>query len=178
MSIKINKKILEELRREDGSIQNVQEMKDSYKHIMSMYIDQKSKYGVNISAIIKRDINARYNEMMERRLSYISLTPITTGSSVELISKQNIMEDEIKTKEYVRDYINLFDDAMEGIITLLRLDSLSRFYDTKEYKTWSFALDDKNKKYNKGGSSRNGTPISIGNSSPVPTGNVSPSINV
>ena len=50
----------------------------------------------------------------------------------------------------------MFDDALEGVITLLRLDSLSRFYDTKEYKTWSFALDDKKKKLLR--VDRNGTP--------------------
>ena len=134
------------------------------------------KYGVNISAIINRDLNAKYREMMERRLGYISLTPVATGSTVELIRKQNIMDDEGKTKEFVQDYISLFDDAFEGIITLLRLDSLSRFYDTKEYKTWSFALDSKHKSRSSG--SNNSTPISVGDKSPIPNGDSSPSLNI
>ena len=141
INIKIEESIIAELRRKDSQIRNVMEMKKAIEHIMTQYIDQKSKYGVNISAIIRKDINEKHDDLTQRRTTYVALTPIDSGSSLEIASKHDIMEDERRRAQFVKDFITMFDDALEGVITLLRLDSLSRFYDTKEYKTWSYARD-------------------------------------
>ena len=78
-------------------------------------------------------------------------TPESTGSvqngDVMQVAMQTVASDSfhiaqrvpsiLTEKELVRRYLEIFDEAMEAIISLIRHDSLPRFYDTKAYETMS-----------------------------------------
>ena len=60
-------------------------------------------------------------------------------SKSEIVSVNNAakeLNDKMaRDSEKIRDYLRIFDDAMEEIILLMRKDSLLRFYETIEYET-------------------------------------------
>ena len=72
-------------------------------------------------------------------------SPTITGSigSTEMVEMEQIRCDsvDIDEKELVKRYLGIFDEAMEAIISLIRQDSLPRFYQTKAYETMKMAQE-------------------------------------
>eukprot|EP01083_Nonionella_stella_P067055 177098_1 len=107
---------MERLRRKESSIHTVEEMKTNIEYIVQQYVLMEGEYTVNISSTTRNRLMCEY-ERLEH--DYVS---DGTGLQAE------------KEKAIVREYIGIFDESMEEIISLMRGDSLTRFYQTAEYK--------------------------------------------
>ena len=145
------------LRRMDSYIFNIDELKNNLQHIMDQYIFDEGEFCVNISATTRSKLIRAYESLdddMNKRieLEMIDVVPSETGDGSSIspsdanlqvasvydaarrVSKEMEM---CKDKEVIKNHLIIFDDAMDEIITLMRKDSLMRFYGTLEYETLS-----------------------------------------
>eukprot|EP01083_Nonionella_stella_P014209 39945_1 len=102
---------VQNLRRNDSHIRNVKEMKRNTEYIVQQYVVYYGEYTVNVSAKTRDTLIAEY----------------------ERLRQENADKEEMD-KEIVKEYIGIFDESMDEIIALMRGDSLTRFYETAEYK--------------------------------------------
>ena len=87
---------------------------DNIEYLVERYIRQNAEYCVNICSFTRMSILNKFNDFQQLRQKTVSL-----------------MESESDT---ILMLITIFDEALQEIISLLKADSLSRFYQTKEYK--------------------------------------------
>lgn len=134
ISIQFNEHYLEKWKRTGSQIYNLQDLKREVLYIIEQYIYDDSVKTVNISSFtrmailngvykLKRDSTAATNG---------SIQPVTDCESPSVDFQDEF--DSVGNEELFKKYVGLFDKAMKEVIKLLRLDSMTRFRNSKEYQ--------------------------------------------
>eukprot|EP01083_Nonionella_stella_P050740 134882_1 len=104
---------MKHVRRKDSHIHSVEEMIANIEYIVMQYVEMEGDYTVNVSARARNKLLHEY----------------------ERLGRDNGNNNtETNGKAKVKEFIRMFDECMEEIIALMAGDSLTRFYDTAEYK--------------------------------------------
>lgn len=126
---------IKKVRRKDSHIYGIKQLRQSVKYIVETYCQKWSESCINISSLhrmtlannymelnkmdVNKDENAQTTEIVDQNLDMF------TGARI------NVNEEE---KALMGKYLLLFDEAIDEIVGLLKLDSLSRFYRSSEYQ--------------------------------------------
>ncbi len=103
---------IDNFRRKDSYIYTMDEMKQNIEYIMKQYIDMNGEYCINISYDMRCTLQEEYqalNDWMNDQ----------SDKDIQLIIKK---------------YMKIFDESMDEIISLMKHDSLMRFYSSVEYE--------------------------------------------
>ena len=140
------------MNKDEMMIDNIETLRDYVHYILEQYVYEHAEYRVNISSFTRlnllqkeNEFNNRYNESMSQSIEIV-LEQQQNNDSLQLeIGRERIRTDSgtrsellsvsMHFQELMKDYAIMFDKAMEEIMSLLKTDSLSRFYNTKGYKT-------------------------------------------
>ena len=90
--------------RRISSCYTSEDLRKNIKYIMEQYIYSNTEYCVNVASFTRMRILNTYNELC--------------GDTAEHISK----------------WVTIYDESIEEVVSLLKTDSLPRFYRTKEYR--------------------------------------------
>eukprot|EP01083_Nonionella_stella_P002650 7583_1 len=142
-----------------GTMNDVNDLRHTVRHIMDQYIASESHYCVNLSAPIRNQILVAYANLegggklvVEAEIVYEEEDDTcVTGQTEETesrfaqhfhdqprisrVSQSSIDFGKINDVELNKRYVVLFDYAIKEIMQLLKGDSLRRFHQTREYKT-------------------------------------------
>ena len=123
-------------------IDGVEDLRNYAKYIMEQYVYEYAEYRVNISSYTRLNLLKKENEFHKRNNDIMTSSMEVVLDSLEegmvrSISDVSSVIQILSEDVYIlmADYVVMFDKAMEEIVALLKTDSLSRFYTTKEYKT-------------------------------------------
>ncbi len=100
-------------------------MENAIKHIMDQYIYEESEYCINISSEQRYKLITSYKKLENSNINKIEQ---------DIEAEPILMEERGDDKKIIIQYISMFDGAMDTIISLIKMDSLQRFYETKQYQ--------------------------------------------
>ena len=160
--LNLKKHIIERVRKKDLHIMTLVDFKNALKYIMEQYIDPKSDFGINVSGGMRTDINKKYEQTKLKgvkhkakndthiieELQRVATMDITTMTPSDDEMKEVNFQNMVGRDEFVKSAIVIFDDALTAVMKLLKLDSLKRFYDSRDYRTLIHNMD-KAKKENR-----------------------------
>ena len=144
VTINIEANLLKTLRRADGDINNIEDFTRSLKYVMNQYIEYGSEFCINISADTRSKIHSDFDKISVR-----SPDITTQGTEAKFFSPyqkaenpknfDNIPDKEgndppVEPQKISGEYIQIFDQAMDEVVSLLQTDSLTRFSQTADYK--------------------------------------------
>ena len=102
---------------------------------MGKYILDAADNRVNISSYVKLKILGVYHELYGNGRIQTIGTIETIGDTLQTESMEQFESPLSQNEPQITKYITIFDAAMDEIMTLMRTDSLKRFYRTIEYRT-------------------------------------------
>ena len=144
VTINIEANLLKALRRADGEINNIEDFTRSLKYVMNQYIEYGSEFCINISAATRSKIHSDFDKFCV--WSPVIATPNAEINFVSPYQKVenpkifvNIPDKEgndppVEPQKISGEYIQIFDQAMDEVVSLLQTDSLTRFSQTADYK--------------------------------------------
>ena len=106
------------------NIYDISDLEQDVKYIMDQYICDGAEDRVNLSSSTRLEILSKYhslNGQQDKELPEMVDTPSDSRTAEPF-------------KELFGQYVTLFDNGLEEVATLMRSDSLIRFYLTQEYK--------------------------------------------
>eukprot|EP01084_Bolivina_argentea_P087681 158353_1 len=123
ITISIDLSRINKIRTNEGHIDNIYELKKRVRYITEQYICSGSEYCINIASTTKMKILRNSQTLTEKN---------NTENDIELTSVNNI--------ELIKEYVTIFDRALEEILSLLKSDSLMRFYRSRAYQNFAETL--------------------------------------
>ena len=142
---------INKMRRRDSLIYGVEELKISIRSVMENYMYHGAEYSINVSAFTRMTALNSYDQLglrMERVETRANRNENeaengneteheTSTSEADSPGSSECLQPQLSVnsqREMILRYVTIFDRSLEEIIGLLKLDSLSRFYRSKEYK--------------------------------------------
>ena len=132
----ISSERINKLRRRQSIVKGMDDLRKSIRFVMEHYMYHGAEFAINVSSFTRMTVLNSYDQLGLRDSNGDSATAslkpsLDVYSDSETGRSSNASQP--NTNESIM-YIKIFDQSLEEIIGLLKLDSLSRFYRSKEYK--------------------------------------------
>ena len=138
---------MDKTRRKDLHVCNLKELKINLRYIYHHYIESGSVYAVNISHGTKLALREKYISLLEdgddvmitkgnfntKEYKVVTVESQSQARSKSIFSSESTSISS-SNKLLIKEYVVMYDRAMEQTIGLIKTDSLSRFYHSAAYR--------------------------------------------